>query len=154
MCLKKIKLSEGVYYQNHVVIDNTTYVEDGKNVIRDYSEVELNIAKWYYKTFHEEVILLPRVDFPHGIKTPDYLINGEKWDLKEITGFSAKIFFTNIRNKKNQAQNFIFDVTKSRLIDYQIDRQISHLYNIKRVYWLNKVIIKRGNIVIKLYNRN
>ncbi len=37
--------------------------------------------------------MLPRVNYPEGIKTADYLFRGEYWDLKEIYG-NGKTFFS------------------------------------------------------------
>jgi len=43
------------------------------------------------------------------------LIDGQKWDLKEITSNRNNAIYTRIRHKKEQAHNFIFDIGKSKL---------------------------------------
>lgn len=52
--------------------------------------------------------------------TPDYLVYGLKFDLKEITGNGKETLDKNTRKARKQAENIIFDVTKYPLTDKQI----------------------------------
>ncbi len=51
------------------------YFVDNKNVILDYSKEEKNCAKWLLKIFGGEIFMIPRINKPDGIITPDYLWN-------------------------------------------------------------------------------
>lgn len=43
--------------------------------------------------------MIPRINIPENIKTPDYIFRGEKWDLKVINGKSNQVFYHAIYNK-------------------------------------------------------
>lgn len=57
-------------YEN---IDGKKYYVDGKNVVLDYSLQELEFAKWLAYTFYENVYMIPRVNSPERISTPDFI---------------------------------------------------------------------------------
>lgn len=55
---------------------------------------------------------------------------------------------------KSKQKNFVFDVTESTLTDIEIMERIRKLYSLKKLKWLDKVIIKRENKVIKIIKRS
>ena len=79
------------------IINNKKRKVDGKNILLDYSKSELECAKWLESTFGGEIFMCPRVNIPEGIKTPDFIWNGECWDLKEIKTGSTNV----IDNRKD-----------------------------------------------------
>jgi len=85
--------------------------------------------------------MLPRINYPEGIKTADYLWNDEYWDLKEILGIGNNTFYHAIEGHKNQACNFIFYI-KANLSRTEIEEKLNKLFSIKSVDWLNIIIIK------------
>ena len=46
--------------------------------------------------------MVPRVNYPDKVNTPDYLINDKRFDLKEITGNSKNTIDQNCRKAKKQ----------------------------------------------------
>ena len=66
------------------------YKVDGKHVVLDYKKEEFNIAKIIAEKYGKEVFMVPRVNEPAGISTPDYRINGENYDLKTISKDATK----------------------------------------------------------------
>lgn len=48
----------------------------------DYSEHEKEIANIIAKGTGKDIKMVPRITFPQNIQTPDYLIDGIKFDLK------------------------------------------------------------------------
>lgn len=139
---------------NHIVKEqlffkykNKMYLVDNKNVVLDYSKKELEVACWLENTFGGEIYLLPRVNKPDGIKTADYLWNGEYWDLKEILGNGKNVLYHAIENQRLQARNFIFDFSKSNLSLIEIYDRINKLFKIKNAKWLNIIIIKKNSTV-------
>lgn len=153
--LKNIKSS------NHKVKDRgyfehngIKYNVNGKDVILDYSTKEKEVASWLRDIFDEEIYMLPKINKPEGIQTADYLFKNEYWDLKEIFGNGKNVLFHAIEGHEKQAKNFVFDVTKSTLTDIEIMERIRKLYSLKKLKWLDKVIIKRENKVIKIIKRS
>ena len=51
---------------------------DGKYIVLDYSKKEKEIAVWLEKNFGCEIYMIPRINIPENIKTPDYIFRGEK----------------------------------------------------------------------------
>ena len=73
--LKNVKTHKGrvikaKYFKSK---DGMKYYVDNKYVKFNTSKEELEIAKFLAKTFGGDVYLVPKVDFPGGIKSPDFL---------------------------------------------------------------------------------
>lgn len=54
---------------------------------------------------------------------------------------------------KNQANNFIFDVSDSYLLVEQLLIYVNKIFNSKHTSWVNKIILKYKNMVITVYIR-
>ena len=65
--------------------------------------------------------------------------------MKEINKTGKNILYHAIEDHEKQAHNFIFDITKTKLINDEIIERVNKLYSFKKVSWLEKVIIKREN---------
>lgn len=100
-----------------------------------------------------QVILVPVVLNPKGIKTPDYIINGEKFDLKEIFGNGKNTLDTAISKKKEQSTNFIFDISNTEMQTIKAINQIQGIYKSNNRTWVNKIILIKDNKVLKIYKR-
>lgn len=88
---------------------------------------------------------LPKVNTPDNIQTADYLFRDEYWDLKEITGNGKHTIDSNIKAKKKQACNFIIDITNSKMLLSEANRQICLIFKSKERIWLEKIILKKNN---------
>lgn len=99
--------------------------------------------------------MLPRINIPKGIKTADYLWNNEYWDLKVLKeAVSQNRAIDNvIKNAKEQANNFIIDITSTKIKRELILKQIDNLYLSQERKWINKVILIDKNKIIKIYSR-
>ena len=139
----KAKVSEKTYWE----YDGKRYEVDGKHVVHDYSNKEKEVADWIASRFGKHVELVPRVNFPKGINTPDYLIDEEKFDLKVITGKGKNVLDGNLRKTKKQADNIIFDVSESKLTELEIRKQINRIYKDKRRQ-VNVIVIKKEDKVL------
>lgn len=146
--------SHTVQIMNNWEYNGKKYLADGKNVILDYSNSEKETAEWLENTFGGKIYMCPRVNNPIGVNTPDYLWKNEYWDLKKITGNGNRTIDSAIKKKKNQASNFIFDVSNSKLSNEDIKEQLEKIYSNKDRYWVNKLLIKRDNDVVVIYERN
>lgn len=145
------KILDAQYFE---VGDGTKYHIDGKNVVLDYSDKEKEIAKWLESTFGGELYMIPRVNKPDGIMTADYLFKGEYWDLKSISGHGKRIIEDTIKKKKRQSNNFIFDITNSKIEKDSLFKQLKKVYNSKTTDWVDKIIVKENNDVIVIYKKN
>lgn len=138
------------YYYIH---ENVRYEVDGKNVVLDYSNKEKEIAEWLESTFGGKLYMVPRVNKPDNISTPDYIWKNEKWDLKEIIGKSDRAIDNALKRKKEQANNFILDITKNDLDEKEFIKQIKKIYHTSGREWIDKIILMKSRKVIAVYKR-
>lgn len=149
---KNNEITYNVRLQHFYVHDKSVYIVDGKHVKFDYSREELNIAYWINQVFSYEVILVPKINFPDYISTPDFIINKEKWDLKTITSSSNQALYHAVYGKNKQSNNFILDLSKSKLDFHEIINQLKRIYEREDTNFVNKIIIKK-NKIYKVYKR-
>lgn len=145
---KKGSVSDMEYWEQ----DGIKYHVDGKHVVLDYSEKEKDVAEWLAQKFGFKVQMAPRVNFPKNIPSPDYLVNGMKFDLKEITGSGKGTIDQNTRKAKTQAENIVYDVTKSILTDEEIKKQLEDIYKRNR-RGLETAVIKRGRSLVDVIKK-
>lgn len=138
------------------VVDGKTYKVDGINVKQNNSPREVEVAEMLSKKLGAEVRFVPEINGKYkNIPTPDYLINNERWDLKELKEGTSNELLRNIAHKKKkQADNIIFDITESKVDINEINRQAECLfntyYNTKHV---NGVIIINGNEIVRILKK-
>lgn len=89
--------------------------------------------------------MVPRINYPFNIKTPDYKIKSMFFDLKTINGNSNQALYHAIRNKKMQSENFIFDITNSALTMANTIEQVKTIYSRKDTQWVEIIMIKKDN---------
>lgn len=147
---RKYKLIKQKYF-----IDDkgTKYIVDGKHVVLKLTKREVEVAKILGASIGGKVKIMPRISQPPGIKTPDYIIKNEKFDLKEITGSGKYVIEGNLRKKKKQSNNFVIDLTSSKIDFKEVERQVESIYISKRYLWINKIIIIKDNNIINVYKR-
>lgn len=138
---------------NYWIINNKKHKVDGKKILLDYNKSELECAKWLKNTFGGEIYLCPRVNIPEGVKTPDYIWNGECWDLKELKGKSSRLIDDIIKGTKGQTNNLILDISKTKLTKEIILKQIFKLFEYKERKWIKKIIVKSNSLLINVLIR-
>lgn len=147
----KIKLNNKDFIDNKT---NIAYKVDNKHVIFKPSKNEQKVADWLENTLGGELEMNPRISNPPNIKIPDYYFRGMRFDLKEINGNGKNTIDTAIKSKKEQADNFILDIQeKCKIKDDEIIKQIEKIYNAKNREWVNIIIVKRRDKLIKIYKR-
>ena len=147
--LGKAKISEMNFWEHN----GQKYQVDGKHVVLDYSQKEKEVGEWLSKTFGKHVKMAPRVNFPEKIPSPDYLVDGLKFDLKEITGSGKGVVDGNLRKAKQQSENVVFDVTRTKLSNDEILSQLEKVYDLNR-RGLGIAIIKDGEELIDILKPN
>ena len=140
--------------QNFFEDNGKLYKVDGHNVVYKHDKGEIEVAKLLNKVFGGKVKILPNINFPQGIKSPDYLFRGEKTDLKRITSKRVKdCVKTALKNKEKQANNFIIDNTAQNVSDIDILKQIDEIYNSNGFLWIDKIYLLRDDKFIKIFKR-
>lgn len=147
---KKYKLKKEKYFIDD---DGTVYAVDGKYISLKPTQREIEVAEILGRAIGGNVKIIPKVNKPFGKKTPDYNINGEKFDLKEITGGGKYAIQGNIKGKEKQAHNFVIDISSAKFDMNEAERQIQNIYNSKHYLWLNKIILIQDNNIIKAFKR-
>jgi len=148
---KKYKIKEQQYFIDE---KNNRYNVDGKNVIMKPTEREKEVANILGKIYGGQIKIIPRINNPLNIKTPDYIIDNEKFDLKEITGKGKYVIQGNIKGKEKQANNFIIDITNTELKIKEVKEQIQNIYNSKHYMWLDKIFLIKNKDILNVYKRN
>lgn len=140
--------------QKFVEENGITYKVDGHKVVYKHDAREIEVANLLNKTFGGNVNILPNVNFPQGIKTPDYIYKGERTDLKRITSKRANdCVKTALKNKEKQANNFIIDNTAQTVQDKEIIKQMQEIYTLKGFQWVDKIYLLKSEEFIKIFKR-
>ena len=141
----KAKVSEMNFWEHN----GQKYQVDGKHVVLDYSRKEKEVGEWLSKLFGKHVQMAPRVNYPKDIPTPDYLIDGMKFDLKEISGSGKNVFDNASKKAKEQAENIVFDITNTNLSEQEIFKQLEKIYKSGR-RGLNIAVLKKSDDLIDI----
>ncbi|MBR0428183.1 MAG: hypothetical protein IJK18_08315 [Clostridia bacterium] len=147
---QKYKLIEKEYFTDE---NGTKYIVDNKSIKIKANENERKIANIMGEIFGGKIELIPVVLKPKGIQTPDYMINGEKFDLKEVYGNGKNTLDTAINKKKKQSSNFIFDISKTEMNKGKATKQIERIYESKHRDWINRIILIENDEILKIYKR-
>lgn len=146
------KVLEAKYY----MYNKHKYCVDSKNVYFNYSNKEKFVAQWLVKNYGGILLLIPKIDKPNFIKTPDYVYKNNRWDLKTMSqdAISEKRAVDNvIKNAKNQTDNIILDITETKLSTKNIINQVIKVYSDPHRKWLNKIMIIKKYKLIKVFKR-
>lgn len=131
--------------------DGQRYEIDNHHVKFEPSQHEREIAEVLAEQLHERVILQPKIDDPPNIRMPDYIINGQGYDLKTVSGKGKNTLDSAVKDRKGQATTFVFDVTNFKVSEDDMLRQASHI--IERREWIDKIILIRDNNIIRVFER-
>ena len=149
--------NKNIIIQKYYIYGGIKYMVDNKTVIIDYSQKELEVAEWLINKFGGKVKILLKINWPENIKTPDYIFQGEKWDLKELKNATSRTRAVDnvIKDKEKQSTNFILDITNCKLSDEIIIKQAERTFGIKNYKrkWIKQIIIKRDNNIVKIIKR-
>lgn len=98
--------------------------------------------------------MVPEVNGKYSnVKTPDYIYNGDKYDLKEIHGMSKDALRNAIHKKAGQAENFIIDVTESKLELDEINRQAENIFISYNTGFVKTIVLLKGQKIIRVLKR-
>lgn len=129
------------------------YTVDGKHVVLDYDKHEKEVADIIAKKYGRDVLMVPRILNPTGIRTPDYKINQSLYDLKTPGGKGKNTIFDAIKGSKYQANNVIMCIDKTPLQIEEVERQIEGVYESKRTDFIDEVVVLKSGEIVKVYKR-
>ena len=135
-------------------VNGITYTVDGRRVVLDYSSHEKEIAGLLERKLGGELYMVPRVNEPQGVSTPDYLFRGERFDLKSPQGGGKNTLYDAIAKKAAQSENFVFDLTKSPLSEEEAGRQIALIYRSTHTRFVNVIIVVKNGEIVRILKRN
>ena len=78
----------------------------GTDIRFEYDEEEKELALPLSKVSGKKIYMLPKINKPEGISTPDYLIDNEFYDLKRIHGSGKRTLKDVLKDKKKQSKRF------------------------------------------------
>lgn len=137
------------------VQDGIKYVVDGKNVILDYSPYERSVADFLEDTLGGQIFMVPKVQGIYsGVQTPDFIFRGMRFDLKTPQSANAKTFYNAIHKKRQQADNYVFDISKCGLSTEQAERQAREVFTNKYLDFVNRIILLKDDAILRIFERN
>lgn len=150
-----VNAKEFIIEKQDYFIDNqgNWYKVDGKYVVLEPTQREMEVARIIGEIFGGQIKIIPKVNKPFGIKTPDYIVNDEKFDLKEIVGGGKYAIQGNLKGKEKQSNNFIIDISNAKFDIKETRRQVENIYNSKHYLWLDKIIIVQKEQVENIFKR-
>lgn len=126
------------------------FINNDNKIIHEFNEV--SVAEWIRNYLHLDVEYLPNISEDDGLKLGDYKINNKDvWELKTIRGNGKRTLDSAVKDKKDQANIFIFDLTYSKMNDSEAIKQTIDIF--RRREWVEKIILKRNNELLKVFNK-
>lgn len=136
-----------------ITVNGNVYKIDGKHIVLDHTEYEQKIAHILAKELKATVGLVPRVNFPQGVKTPDYIIRDKWYDLKTPEGAGKNTVFDLIKKSKGQAENFIICADRTRLSETDINAQIERVFKSERTDFVKSITLIKNMKILKKYEK-
>ena len=131
-----------------------TYKVDGHNVVLDHDPHEKEIAELLEREVGGEIYLVPRVNNPQGVSTPDYLFHGRGYDLKTLGEKAGpNTMFQRVKKAKRQSRNFIIDVSDTKLGREMIDQQISKIFWSENTRFVDEIVIINDGHIVRVAKR-
>lgn len=135
-------------------VDGELYHVDNDKIILNYSGHEKQIAEVIARKAGKQVQMVPKINYPQGIQTPDYLINGARFDLKTPEGNGKNTLYGMVKSKKRQANNFVICADKTPLELNELIRQIEDIYLSKHTAFVDNIVLVKDMEIVKVYKRN
>lgn len=131
-----------------------TYKVDGHNVVLDHDPHEKEIAELLEREVGGEIYLVPRVNNPQGVSTPDYLFHGRGYDLKTLGEKAGpNTMFQRVKKAKRQSRNFIIDVSDTKLDREMIDQQINKIFWSENTRFVDEIVIINDGHIVRVAKR-
>lgn len=133
--------------------DGTEYTVDGHNVVQDHNQRELAVAETVSIAKGEQVVMLPRVNYPEGITTPDCSVGGVLYEIKTSKGAGKNAIKNAIRRGKGQTSRIIIDISQSPLSPDEIERQILAVKSDNDLSFVEELVVAGDKDVQQVFRR-
>ncbi len=151
---KAVPNSHAVGNVTAFIQDGILYAVDGVNVILDPGKEEKKIASVLSRTLGGEVRLMPTVSGTiAGVRTPDFLFRGERLELKTPHKLTSKTIFRALKGNRDQAENFVVDITACNMSETELRRQVEKVYSDSFTAFVKNLIIIRDDEIIAVFER-
>lgn len=147
--LEQADTSRMDYYEH----EGTRYYYDGKHVKFNLKPDEMEVGRMISRKMGVHVDFALKVEYPEGISTPDFFINGIKYDLKRIGGNTRKTLIRAIRDYERQAHRFILDLTRSPMSKDDALKWAKLIFADADTEFVEEVILTRDGDILKIYSR-
>ncbi|MGI9027864.1 MAG: hypothetical protein ACR2FM_03445 [Candidatus Saccharimonadales bacterium] len=82
-------------------------------------------------------------------KTPDFLIQGDRWELKSPTGTGKNNIERQLQTGLKQSKNIIFDARRSKIHITKIRNELNHQFKLAKS--INRLIlIEKNKVIVEL----
>ena len=152
---KNSKLTKTSYVGElkEVMVNDINYKFDGEHVVLDYTVDEKAIAEYLSKNIGGEIYMLPRVLYPKNVRTPDYMWDDEKWDLKTIKKHSKNTVTTAVGNGLGQSGNIILNIEDKTYSIKDKLHELERIFGNHRLLEINKILILDKNELFGIFTR-
>jgi hypothetical protein len=96
---------------------------------------ELTAAQLLAEYFKTDIEFIERSNH----KTPDFLINGVKWELKSPTGTGKRNIERQLQTGIKQSENIVFDARRSKIHIAKIKKVLSYQFRLARN--INRIVL-------------
>ena len=146
---------------SHVIEDLSAFIQDGKrydvdgfNVVLDYKPEEKRTAELLETRLGGELFMVPRVNNPENVKTPDYIFRGMRFDRKGMgTSTSKNAVYNRLTGLQKQADNFVLDITGNPLGRAKIERQAAEIFMSQHMRSVRTLIIVEDDEIVRILAR-
>lgn len=138
-----------------IYVKDIQFSINGKQIVLETLNNEESIAHRLVETFGGYIKRVPKVNFPQNVSTPDYIWYKQKfdnvyerWDLKEVSENGKNTIYNVIKTKKNQADNFVVDISKSRMDIDTAKKQIKNtIFRSSHTRFVKKIILIKNEYI-------
>lgn len=120
------------------------------------SKEEGRVAELLERVFGGDIKLMPRVDYPQGIRLADYSIDGVYWDLKEIkevkNSKNNSVFYA-VKHGKGQTRKFVVDISSGVISEEEAIEQSMKLFYRNETQETEAIIIVNGEKIVKVLEK-
>ena len=89
-----------------------------------------------------------------GFSWPDYLIEGQRWELKDLfSGKSKYLLRDKVHKSAKQAENYVFDITHSVVSEYELMNQAEALFVYYNTLHVKTIVIAKDGIIKRVLIR-
>lgn len=146
--------SHEVLDMQSVTVDGITYKVDGHNVQLSYSPHEKEIAELLEREVGGEIFMVPKVNSPQGIRTPDYLFNGDACDLKTLEKKAAdNTIYNRVKKSHGQANTIIVDISKGQVSDGMLQSQTNKVFWSRETKFVRTLVVVKDGKIIHVFQR-